>query len=156
MPATLQLRITDRMACVGNVLAQSVTTIQSTDAINLGLWNRVLFVVSVGAIGASATVTFTVTSSTTSGGSYTALTGVNIGNDTTGTHVWLVEVDTQAVYNALNLANGTDIFIKGNVTSTTAATPCAVVALAEGGHYLPPVSSTYGSHVQTPVVVLGG
>lgn len=110
----------------------------NTDVIDTSLFEKILFIVKVGALGASATVDFDVKADSASGGSYsTSVTGKAItqltkaGSD--DNKQVLVEVDA----NALRAQNASFRYIRGTVTVATAACLVDVTVLGFGCTYGP-------------------
>jgi hypothetical protein len=130
-------RIPAAAVAVGNVL---------TGAIDLSKGRRWLFVVDAGTPGASGTIDFVVKAATTSGGSYTNISGTSIVQ-LTATGVGLVEVTAEAIQ-GLNLGYA---FIKGSLTVGTATSPVSVVAYSVAPRN-DPNSANNISGVAAPVV----
>lgn len=112
----------------------------STDVVDMQLFEKVLFVLIVGALGASATVDFDIKADSTSGGSFsTSVTGKAITQltkaGTDDNKQVLVEVDA----NALRAQDSGFRYIKGTATVGTAASLIACTVLGFGCSY-PPAS----------------
>ena len=110
----------------------------NTDVIDTSLFEKVLFIVTVGALGASATVDFLVKADSASGGSFaTTVTGKSITQltkaDSDDNKQVLVEVDA----NALRAQNSSFRYIRGTITVAAAACLVSVVALGFGCTYGP-------------------
>lgn len=117
--------------------ASQSTSEKLTDAIPLKNHRRFLFIIQVGALGSSGTVDFVVKGATSSGGSYTTISGTAItqltqaGSD--DNKVVLVEVSADAIEN-LGLGY---THIKGSLTPGTAASLASVICIAGYGRYTP-------------------
>lgn len=123
--------LTEKLALVATIdpVSQAPGTVY-TDAIDMRYWERVVFVVSVGALGASATVDFDVCEGTTTSPT-TSITGKSITQltkaSTDSNKQALVEVRAEE----LDPANR---YIRGKLTVGTAASLVSVVALGTGYH----------------------
>jgi len=131
--------VSQNLAVVGKIVPASTQTTTLTDAIDLSKYRRVLFIIQAGALGASATVDFSVKGCATSGGSYVALDATNAAitqltkAGTDDNKIVLMEVRAEKVA-ALNLGY---IYIKGELITGTAASLCSVVALGAVANYQP-------------------
>ncbi len=128
----------ENLALVGTIDpdAYAAASSELTDAIDMGLYRRVLFVVQVGTMGATSTVNFVVQESATSDGSYTPIGGV--GTEThkitqLAGHATPANSDSDkqvlVEVRAEDLGTGKR-YVKGNLSVGTAASDAAVVALA--------------------------
>jgi hypothetical protein len=142
-------QLSQRLGVVGSIhsASQSVGT-ALTEAIDLSKSRRFLFVVDVGALGASATVDFKVQGATTSGGTYTTIANTSIAQITTNNQVATVEITTEGVQ-ALNLGY---TYIKGALVVGTAASQASVVAYAADSRN-EPTSKQNVSYVAAPIIL---
>jgi hypothetical protein len=112
----------------------------------------VLFIVDAGTLGASATLDFQVKGSSTSGGTYTAISGTSITQLTqagSGSSKYaLVEIRVEQLA-ALNLGYN---FLKGSLTIGTAASGAAVIVLADVSRFEP--ASAYNATSVAQKIVL--
>lgn len=140
-------KMTERLALVSTLdpVSQSATTVTS-DVINMKLVKKVLFILSTGVLGSSATVDLAIKGDTTSGGSFTTtITGKSItqlvkaSNDNNQV---MVEVSAAEV-----AAQGFS-FIRASVTVGTAASLISLVALADGLTYTMPSENDLASVVE--------
>ncbi len=140
-------QLTQHLSVAGRIAAAS-QAIGSylTEAIDLSKARRVLFVIDAGTPGTSGTINFLVQGATTSGGTYTTISGTAI-TQLTATGVAVVEVTAEAVQ-ALGLGY---TFIKGQLTIGTAASPVSVVAYTSVARN-EPNSKNNQTYVATPVV----
>lgn len=130
-------RLSEQLAVVATIDPASLTAnTYLTDAIDMKLHRRVLFIIAVGALTTNNTTDFSVVGDTASGGSYaTAITGKAItqltkaGSD--DDKQVLVEVTAEEV-----AAQGLR-YIKGSLVTATAAALGCVVALADSTRYGP-------------------
>lgn len=103
-----------------------------TDAIDMGTYRRVGFIILVGTMGASATLDFTIQESDASGGTYTDVGGASTPSHaiTQMTQAGTDQSDTQVLIEiaAEDLSEG-NRFIKGELVIGTAASDASVVAL---------------------------
>jgi hypothetical protein len=120
----------ERLPIVGQISPASYSAgTQLTAAIDMANVRRVAFIVQTGVLGASATVDFKVTGSTTSGGAYADVTGRSITQIVKATgdnKLALLEVSAEQV-----AAQGWR-YIKGSLTVGTAASIVGVIALGDG------------------------
>ena len=120
-------RVTEESAAVAYILPQAISSsVTYSDAISIDALQhgrRFVANVLVGTIGASATVTGGFYWAATSGGAYTAITGVQISSDTVGSDAHVVEVSVEQVLAFASTAK----YIKFGIASATANTTCAVV-----------------------------
>ena len=130
-------RLSEQLAVVATIDPASLTAnTYLTDAIDMKLHRRVLFIIAVGALTSSNTTDFSVVGDTASGGSYaTTITGKTItqltkaGSD--DNKQVLVEVTAEEV-----AAQGLR-YIKGSLVTAAAAALGCVVALADSTRYGP-------------------
>jgi hypothetical protein len=122
-------RMTEELAAIAFILPQSISaSVVYSDVIPINALQygrRFMGILSVGAIGSSASVSGSWYWSATTGGSYVAITGTAITADTAGSDVHVVEVSTEQ---AIAFAAGVG-FIKFGIASATAATYCSFVAI---------------------------
>lgn len=130
--------LSEKLAVIGKLDPASQSTSEKlTDAIPIKNHRRFLFIVQVGALGSSGTVDFVVKGATSSGGSYTTISGTAItqltqaGSD--DNKIVLVEVSAEAIGN-LGLGY---THIKGSLTPGTAASIANIIVLAEVPRYTP-------------------
>lgn len=129
--------LSESLAVVATIDPQSVGVgTANTDVIDLKLYRRVLFVLAVGALGASGTVDFAVRGDSASGGSFTTnITGKAItqltkaGSDDNKQVVVEISAEEAA-------AQGFR-YVRGLLTVGTAASQACVVVLAGGLRYSP-------------------
>lgn len=126
-----------QMLCViadGIHAASQSASEKLTGAVDMSKVRRVYFLIDTGTLGSSATLDFQVKGATTSGGSYSAISGtaitqlVKASNDN---NYAVVEVSAEKVQ-----AAGYN-FIKGSLVPGTAACTSAVVVLGAYGTYEP-------------------
>lgn len=126
-----------QMLCViadGIHAASQSTSEKLTGAVDMSKVRRVYFLIDTGTLGSSATLDFVVKGATTSGGSYSTITGtaitqlVKASNDN---NYAVVEVSAEKVF-----AAGYN-FVKGSLTPGTAACTSAVIVLGAYGTYEP-------------------
>jgi len=126
------------------------TGTQLSDAIDMSVHQRVMFIVEAGALGASATLDFYVMESATSGGTYTRVSGKNITQLTqAGT-----DSDKQAVVNvsADELSTGMR-YLKGSLRVGTATSDCGAPCLAEKRFSDAVTSTSYGDLASVDEIV---
>lgn len=124
--------ISEALAVVGQIAPVSTSTTVATAAFNGAGFYRFLAILNVGALGSSATVNAGFEASTTSGGSYTAITATEITQISTGsTNLVLVELKAETI---AGLAVGP--FLKFYVTVGTAASLVSAVVVGSYS-YLP-------------------
>ncbi len=123
-----QLAVVDKL----DPVSQAAATVLGT-AIDMSLHRKVVFIIDVGAFGASATVDAKIQASATSGGTYADVSGKAIvqmlaagGNN----KVVKLEISAQEVTSGSR-------FIKLSITVGTAATLLSYVALAASDRYEP-------------------
>jgi hypothetical protein len=125
--SSITVRATEKMGVVGIIDPDAYTAATYlTGAIDMSKWNRVVFIVMAGDLGSSATVDFKVTEASTSGGSYSDISGKAITQLTqAGT-----DDNKQALVEVLasELGSGKQ-FIKGSFTVGTATSDGGVIAL---------------------------
>jgi hypothetical protein len=117
-----------------NPVSQGAATVTST-SIDMKSYQRVMFILSTGVLGASATVDMVIKGDTASGGSYTTtITGKAITQLVKAT-----DDNKQAVIevNADEVAAQGFRYIRAAVTVGTAASIISLVALADGIDYTP-------------------
>lgn len=113
--------------------AQAASAVD-TDVIDMANFDRVLFIVQVGEIGSSGTVDFAVKSDSASGGSYAT---------TQASMTQLTQAGSDADKTVLVEVRGYDVaadghrYIKGTLTTATAASDVAVVAIGTLRKYAP-------------------
>lgn len=102
-----------------------------TSAIDMSKWSRIVAVVQTGTLGTSATVDLKLTDASTSGGSYSDITGkaitqlVKASND-----------DDQAIINLRFDELNTDArFVKAAVTVGTATSDCSAIVMGLPRYY---------------------
>lgn len=141
--------ITEAMA----VLAQLASANQTAAAHAVGPFNtqvcrQVLFIVDLGALGASATVDFKVQASATQAGTYADVANSSITQITAGaTNLVLVLVRHETL-----AAAGVGPWIKGVLTVGTAASQAGVVALGFDTRFKPGSDYNLVTPAQTLVV----
>ena len=129
-------RATELFAVVGKIDpdAYSAST-ELTEAIDCSYWDQLVFTVMAGTLGSSATLDFKVTSSATSGGTYTDVSGAAITQltqaGTDSDKVAIVVLDTT------HIATLGKRFVKGSLTIATAASDAGVVVYGFRSRYLP-------------------
>lgn len=108
----------------------------TVDVIDMMHWEQVMFVVMAGDLGSSATLDFAVLGDVASGGSFaTALTGKAItqltqaGSDSDKQAIVRVSADEVAAQSLR--------YIRGLLTTGTATSDSAVIALGKPRHYAP-------------------
>lgn len=130
-------RLSERIAVIGQISAQSSAAgTLSTAAIDTKLFNRVLFIVQVGAMTTNGTLDFSVKGDTASGGSYaTTITGKSITQlteaGTDANKIVLVEVTADEV-----AAQGLR-YLRGDAVTATAACLKSVIVLGANPRYHP-------------------
>lgn len=120
-----------------------------TSAVDLKRFRKVLFLVDIGTLGASATVDFKVQAAKTSGGTYSDVTNVKINQVTTNNHTELIEVSADHLQNLMG--NGYE-FLKGVCTVGTAASQVSVTVLGAIGDHEPTSNNADASLDQTVVL----
>ena len=120
--------------------ASQSTSEKLTAAIDLAKFRQVLFIVDSGTLGASGTLDFQVKGSTTSGGTYTAISGTAITQlvKATDDSKYALVLVTAEKINALGLGYR---FIKGSLLPGTAAANSAVIAIGALTRFEPAVDS---------------
>ena len=140
-------KLTERLALVSTLdpVSQSAATVTS-DVIDMKLFKKVMFILSTGSLGTSATVDMAIKGDTASNGSFTTtITGKSItqlvkaSNDNNQV---LVEV------NAAEVAAQGFRYIRASVTVGTAASLISLVALADGLTYTMPSENDLASVVE--------
>lgn len=128
-------RLSEQLAVVSKLdpVSQGAGTVTS-DVVDMRLFRRILFVLQVGALGASATVDMTIKGDSASGGSYTTtITGKVITQltqaGTDSNKVVLVEVTAEEM-----AAQGFR-YCRAAVVVATAACLISLVALADNARY---------------------
>lgn len=143
--------ISEALSIVGTVDPDAYATgTQLTDAIDMSVNRRVMFIVTVGDLGTAATIDFYVMECATSGGTYTRLTGKNITQLTkTGT-----DGDKQAIVNVSSeeLTSGMR-YLKGSMRVGTAASDAAVIALGDPIYSDAVTSTAYGDLASVDEIV---
>lgn len=140
-------QLSQKLAVVGRIAAAAQAAGNYlTGAIDVSKGRRWLFVVDAGTPGGGGTIDFQVRGATSSGGSYTAISGTSI-TQLTATGVALVEVTAEAIQ-GLNLGY---TFIKGSLTVGTATSPVSVIAYSALPRYEPNSANNIAG-VATPVV----
>jgi len=130
------INITEKCALVATIDPASLSAAtHSTDVIDMKNFGRVVFVITTGVLGTSATVDFEVNGDTASGGSFTtAVTGkaiTQIVKASGDNKQVLVEVTADEAQ-----AQGFS-YLRGDVTVGTAASIVGVTALAFEPNYFP-------------------
>lgn len=128
--------------------ASQSTSEKLTGAVDLSKFRQVYFIVDSGTLGASGTLDFQVKGATTSGGSYTAITGTAITQlvvASNNNQYAIVCVRTDQV-NALGLGY---TYIKGSLLPGTAASNSAVIVLGALGAIEPMSSQNATAVTQT-------
>ncbi len=148
-------QITQSLTIAANGLhavSQSAGTVL-TSAVDLKKFRKVVFLIDSGSMGTSATLDFHVVAATTSGGSYTTVTGTAITELTqagsNGNSYVFVEVSADHLQNLLG--NGYE-FLKGSLTIATAACVCSVTVLGALNDHEPTSNQADASLVQTIVL----
>ncbi|WP_422929196.1 hypothetical protein [Singulisphaera sp. PoT] len=144
--STTQL-LTEALAVAADGLHASAVSVGTgtTGAIDLGTFGQVLFVIDTGTLGASATVDFAVVGSSTSGGSYSAISGTSITQINASGKYALVLVTAEKIQSL-----GTGIrYIKGQVTVGTATSTVSILALGVLTDYEPASANNPAAVVQT-------
>ena len=140
-------RFWDEMAVASTINPASLGTGEAlTGAIDMSKYDKVVFVIQTGVLGASATIDFVVKGATTSGGVYTAIPGTAITAipKASGDNVVaMVEVRGETV----GMAGYS--FIKGSLTVGTAASIAGVVAYGFLCNYGPASKINPATVVQT-------
>jgi hypothetical protein len=129
------LKAYERCAVLGTIdpIALAVGS-ANTGVVDVSLWEKIVFLVKVGVLGASGTVNFLVKGDTASGGAFaTTVTGKTItaltqaGSDS-AKQVW-VEVDA----NVLSVQGFR--YVRGTITTAVATSPVDVTVLGFGCSY---------------------
>lgn len=140
------------IAADGIHAASQSTSEKLTSAIDMQKFNRVFFLIDSGTLGTSATLDFSIKGATTSGGTYTTITGtaitqlVKASNDN---NYVLVEISSEQVI----AANANYRYIKGSLTPGTAACTSAVVAFGSLARF-EPASTKYNPAAVAQVLAL--
>lgn len=122
----------EHFAVLGVINPVSTSTASNTTVIDVSLFEKIVFLISVGTVTATGTVNFVVKGDTASGGSFTTtVTGKSITqlDSTDSNKQVIVEVDA----NALG-AQGFR-YVRGTLTAATAASVVNVIALGFGCTY---------------------
>lgn len=122
----------ENFAVLGVINPVSTSTASNTTVVDVSLFEKIVFLISVGSVTATGTVNFVVKGDTASGGSFsTTVTGKSITqlDSTDSNKQVIVEVDANAL--------GTQGFryVRGTLTAATAASVVSVVALGFGCTY---------------------
>ena len=142
------------IAAAGRHSASQGAATVLTSAVDLKKFRKLLFILDAGTLGTSATVDFKLTAATTSGGTYSDITGAAItqltqaGTDNSNTYCF-VEVSADFIQNLLG--NGYE-FVKGSLTVATAASQISVIVLGAVGDHEPTSDNADASLLQTVVV----
>ena len=105
-----------------------------TSAVNLQKFRKVLFLIDIGTLGASATIDFKVQAAKTSGGTYADVASTSITQVTASNKTEIVEVSADHVQNTMG--NGYQ-YLKGSLTVGTAASQASVTVLGVIGDHEP-------------------
>lgn len=136
--------LSERLAIVEVIDPEAMTAgTTASDAIDMSVHDQVMFIVMTGNLGASGTVDFDVRQATTSGGTYTLISGKEITQMTEATST---RYDSQAIVNvkASELSAGYR-YIKGHLIIGTATSDVGMIALADNTRYSDAVATTsYG------------
>ena len=123
-------KISEQLAVVATIDPDAyAAAAYNTDAVDVSKFNRVLFIVMAGELGTSATLDFKLQWATTSGGSYTDVSGKAItqltqaGSDSDKQA--LVEITAEELAGI----NSSAQFVRGVLTIGTATSDAGVVAL---------------------------
>ena len=116
------------------------TGAQSTDAVDMQMFRKAMFIVQAGIIASSGTLDFKLQEGANSTGTWSDITSKSITQFTTGDN------DKQAIVNIDVEELGTGKrYVKGVLTLTTAGADCSAIAIASRGRYTDAATSTsYG------------
>ena len=126
--------------------ASRTATTYETGAVDMATCRQVLFVVDSGNAGtATGTIDFQLEGCSTSGGSYTLITGTSITQITADNKYALVLINqSKLVSLGLNYR-----YIKGKLTVGSATTVCAVTLFGSDARFEPTSASNTSAVVQT-------
>lgn len=120
--------------------ASQSTSEKLTGAVDLSKFRKVMFIIDSGTLGASGTLDFQIKGATTSGGTYTAITGTSITQlvKATDDNKYSIVTITAEKVSSLGLNYA---FIKGSLLPGTAAATASVTVLGEATRFEPAVDS---------------
>lgn len=127
---------TEEVAVVGVIDPDAYTAnTYLTAAIDMMMWDRVMFIVQVGTMASTSTVDFSVTQSDASGGTYAAMSPAKAITQLTEAGT---DSDKQVIVNvrADELTEG-NRYIKGSLVVATAASDAGVIAIGFGRRHAP-------------------
>jgi hypothetical protein len=146
MPFALE-QLTQGLSVLGVLHSQSLAagTDNSITNIDFSRFQRILWILDVGVLGASATVDLKLQHSATSGGTYTDITGTAITQITTNNHVVTIELRADQM-------PSNDRYIRHNLVVGVAASQLAVIVLGGEAEWKPGKSQDIAAVAQRLVL----
>ncbi len=144
-------QLTQALTILGHLPSQNLAagTDNSITNLDLSKVRRLMFVLSIGSVGASGTVDFKLQASKTSGGTYSDISGSSITQVTAGNKVVTVEVRDDEL---TALVGQGYQYVRHNLVIGTNAVQVAVIALGGEAEYKPAKSQDIAAVTQRVVV----